>query len=91
MSPFLIPIFGMLIPITALLLVGFKNWLKFKEKQIEVMSSLTAEKSAQYAAQTERLEERVRVLERILTDRGVTVAAEIEALRDIEPQRLSQS
>ncbi len=91
MSPFLIPIFGMMIPITALLLVGFKNWLKFKEKQIEAMSSLTAEKSAQYAAQTERLEERVRVLERILTDRGVTVAAEIEALRDVEPQRLPQN
>ena len=32
--------------------------------------------------QVERLEERVRVLERIVTDRGTSLAAEIEALRD---------
>ena len=46
------------------------------------MSNRTAEKAAQYAAQTERLEARVRVLERIATDRGVDVAEEIEKLRD---------
>ena len=38
--------------------------------------------AAQYAAQTERLEARVRVLERIATDRGADVAAQIEQLRD---------
>lgn len=32
--------------------------------------------------QIQRLEERVRVLERIVTDKGLTLAAEIEALRD---------
>ena len=32
--------------------------------------------------QVARLEERIRVLERIVTDRGSTLAAEIEALRD---------
>ncbi|WP_339445033.1 hypothetical protein [Pseudomonas hunanensis] len=36
----------------------------------------------QYAAQTERLEQRVRVLERIITDRGVDLSHEIEQLRD---------
>jgi hypothetical protein len=35
--------------------------------------------------QLERLEDRVRVLERIVTDRGSTLAAEIEALRDRAP------
>lgn len=37
---------------------------------------------AQYAAHTRELEERVRVLERIVTDKGYDVATQIEALRD---------
>ena len=48
-----------------------------------------AEKAAQYAAQTERLEQRVRVLERIVTDRGIAVADEIDKLRGDEPQPLN--
>lgn len=59
-----------------------KRKLKFKEREMELMSQNTAEKAAQYAAHTERLEQRVRVLERIITDRGVDVADQIEALRD---------
>jgi hypothetical protein len=47
----------------------------------EIRARATAEQAAQYAAHTERLEERVRVLERILTDRGTSLAHEIEALR----------
>jgi len=35
--------------------------------------------------QVQRLEDRVRVLERIVTDRGFNLAAEIEALRDQRP------
>ena len=38
-------------------------------------------RSAQYAAHTERLEARVRVLEQIVTDKGFDTAAQIEALR----------
>jgi len=43
---------------------------------------MTAEKAAQYSAQTERLEARVRVLERIVTDKGIDVSDEIDRLRD---------
>ncbi|MEQ1549477.1 MAG: hypothetical protein ABL918_12655 [Chakrabartia sp.] len=57
-------------------------WLKMKERQMEIQSSMTAEKAAQYAAHTERLEQRMRVLERIITDKGVDLSHEIEALRD---------
>lgn len=64
-----------------------KRWMKHKEKMADVMMQATAEKAAQYAAQTQRLEERVRVLERIVTDRGVALADEIEALRTIPDQR----
>ena len=61
---------------------AYERHLKFKERQLEAISSETAEKAAQYAAHTERLEQRVRVLERIVTDRGIDVADEIEKLRD---------
>jgi ABC-type phosphate transport system auxiliary subunit len=71
-----------LIPLAAIAIAPFKMWLRMKEKQMEIQSSMTAEKSAQYAAHTERLEQRVRVLERILTDKGTDLAAEIEDLRD---------
>jgi hypothetical protein len=60
----------------------FEKWLAHKEKMSQLLAAETAEKAAQYAAHTERLEQRVRVLERIVTDRGVDVAEEIEKLRD---------
>ena len=60
----------------------YRRHLKFKEKQMTLLSNETAEKAAQYAAHTERLEARVRVLERIVTDRGIEVSDEIEKLRD---------
>jgi hypothetical protein len=70
----LVPILGVMIPIIALLLIPVKQWLKLKEKQMERTSELTAEKTAQYAAHVERLEQRVRVLERIITDKGLGVS-----------------
>ena len=71
-----------LIPLAAIGIAPFKMWLRVKEKQIEAQSSLAAEKTAQYAAHVERIEARLRVLEQIVTDRGVDTAAQIEALRD---------
>jgi hypothetical protein len=71
-----------LIPLAAISIAPFRIWMKMKERQMEIQSSMTAEKAAQYAAHTERLEQRVRVLERIATDKGVDLSDEIEALRD---------
>jgi cell division protein FtsX len=59
-----------------------RRLLDHREKRMEIEARLTAEKAAQYAAQSERLEQRVRVLERIVTDKGIDVADEIERLRD---------
>ena len=59
-----------------------KRWLKHRERMAEALTAQTAEKAAQYAAHVERLEQRVRVLERIATDRGADLAAEIEGLRE---------
>ena len=59
-----------------------KRILEHREKRMEIEARMTAEKAAQYAAHTERLEQRVRVLERIVTDKGLDVSDEIEQLRD---------
>lgn len=85
-SPFFIPILALMIPIIAILAKLARDWMKLKERQLESQSQLTAERTAQYAAHTERLEARVRVLERIATDKGVDLSEEIEALRDTPPQ-----
>jgi hypothetical protein len=71
-----------LIPLAAIGIAPFKMWLKVKEKQIEAQSSLAAEKSAQYAQHMERFEQRLRVIEQIVTDSGAQTASQIEALRD---------
>ena len=82
-SPLLIPILGISCGLLAILGGVFvKPWFKLKERQMEIEAQMVAEKAAQYAAQTERLEQRVRVLERIVTDRGIAVADEIEQLRE---------
>ncbi|HZF95165.1 MAG TPA: hypothetical protein VEZ20_09875 [Allosphingosinicella sp.] len=59
-----------------------KRLLDHRERRMEIEARMTAEKAAQYAAHTERLEQRVRVLERIVTDKGLEVSDEIERLRD---------
>ncbi len=74
-----------LIPLAAIGIAPFKMWLRLKERQLEQQSTMTAEKTAQYAAHTERLEARVRVLERIVTDKGVDLSNEIEQLRSPTP------
>ncbi|WP_395611883.1 hypothetical protein [Allosphingosinicella sp.] len=82
----LIPILGILCGMLAIVgRVWIHPWLKFKQRQLELQSELTAEKSAQYAAHTERLEQRVRVLERIVTDKGIELSDQIERLRDDRP------
>jgi len=72
---------ALLIPILALLIPFFAIWTKHQRRIEEIRARSTSETAAQYTAHTERLEERVRVLERILTDRGTSLAHEIEALR----------
>ncbi|MDP3549218.1 MAG: hypothetical protein Q8R81_02355 [Novosphingobium sp.] len=60
----------------------YKRRLAFRERELELLSKQTAEKAAQYAAQAERLEQRVRVLERIATENDADLALRIENLRD---------
>ena len=57
-------------------------WTKHRKEMMQLQVDTTAEKAAQYAASNKELEDRVAVLERIVTDRGYDVATQIEALRD---------
>ncbi len=79
----LIPLFaitgGLAIPIFA---IWLKHRQKIAEMQVSATAEASAEKAAQYASHMRELEERVRVLERIVTDRGYDIATQIEALRD---------
>ncbi|ABD25604.1 hypothetical protein Saro_1159 [Novosphingobium aromaticivorans DSM 12444] len=78
----LIPIAALMIPIVA---IWTKHRQKIVEMQTKATAELSAEKAAQYAQHTRELEERVRVLERIVTDKGFDTAAQIEALRRDAP------
>ena len=55
---------------------------KFNQLRLALAEERGSNKTAQIATEKMALEERVRVLERIVTDKGYGIAEEIEALRD---------
>ena len=75
------------LPVLFLMLTA-NRFFKLRERKLEVEAGLAAEKAAQYASRSNELEERVRVLEQIVTDRGAETAAQIEALRG--PERIGR-
>ncbi len=85
-----VEVIGVMIPVIAIVFgcsigmlgVWTKHQQKMAEMQVNTTAEQTAEKAAQYASKVQRLEDRVQVLERIVTDRGYDVATQIEALRD---------
>lgn len=56
--------------------------LRFREKRMELEAQIAAAQAAEKNPRPDYLEQRVRVLERIVTDKGMNVADEIERLRD---------
>ena len=81
---------GILIPIAGIVMgcaipmvaIRAKTQVKVAQLAASATAQDTAEKAAQYASRVQQLEDRVRVLERIVTDKGYDVATQIEALRD---------
>ena len=69
------------LPIMLLMIIA-NRYFRLREKKLEVEAGMAAEKAAQYASRAHELEQRVRVLEQIVTDRGAETASQIEALRD---------
>lgn len=64
------------------LMVSFvlSKWFKLKEKRLEVDAMHAAEKAALYVSHSKEIEERLAVLERIVTDQPAMLAREIDAL-----------
>ena len=73
---------GVLIPIFGIGAGMLGIWTNHQQKMAKIQAKDTAERAAQYATQNTQLEDRVRVLERIVTEKGYDVATQIEALRD---------
>lgn len=79
----IIPLIGVCIPVVAIASVTINKMIKLREKQIELAASQAAEKAARYAANGAEMEQRIRVLERIVTDRGIDLSEEIDRLNDM--------
>ena len=75
-----------LVPLAPFLMVIGIVWIqsrtKLEERRLNATAESTSEKAAQYASRVQELEDRVRVLERIVTDKGYDIATQIDALRD---------
>ena len=73
---------ALLIPIIALMIPIFAIWTKHQRNIEEIRAGALSESNAQAAARAAALEDRVRTLEAIVTDKSYDVASQIEALRD---------
>jgi hypothetical protein len=71
----LIPIIGVSIPVIAI-------WTKHQQKMVELRVRELEAQAAAGSGSNSALEERLRVIERIVTDKGYDLASQIEALRD---------
>ena len=72
---------ALLIPLAPFLLGAFVIWTRHQQKMADAQAQAPQVDDRQ-AAYTRELEDRIRVLERIVTDKGYDVATQIEALRD---------
>lgn len=74
--------FMSIVIIAAAVIIYISNrFFRLRERRLEIEAMNAAEKAAQYASRTHEIEERLRVVEQIVTDGGVQTAAQIEALR----------
>lgn len=89
----LIPMLALSIPIVA---ITTRHKRKMTELEVRKLEAEAALGKGTGNDRTEWLEDRVKVLERIVTDKGTNLAAEIEALRDLDraprlPQRKDEA
>lgn len=74
--------FMSVVVIPAAVIIYIANrFFRLRERKLEIEAMNAAEKAAQYASRTGEIEERLRVVEQIVTDSGVHTASQIEALR----------
>lgn len=91
MDGIIIPILGISCGLLAIFGgVYVKPWIAYRQRKLELEARMIAEKAAQYAANNGRLEQRVQVLERIITDSGYQVASAIENLQEAPVDRIEK-
>ncbi len=73
----LIPIFALMIPIVAIVMT---NWRKIQDKKLDLMARGAMDMDRAAQARIEKLEARIVVLERIVTDKRIGLADEIDRL-----------
>ena len=76
--------FGELIPVVAILSSVAFAWFALRFYQLRQETRVMEGRAALQRKEKERLENRLAVLERIVTDRGIQTAEQIEALRGSE-------
>jgi hypothetical protein len=60
----------------------FSRWMKHREVMAQALGHQSVQNAAANAVKLDRLEKRMAVMERILTDRSTRLGEEIERLRD---------
>ena len=73
---------GSIVAVISILTKTYLRRLEHKERIAEIRAQGAMPNAADRSDVIERLEHRIRVLERIATDKSENVAAQIEALRD---------
>ena len=68
------------LPVMALCAIIIRAF-RYRERKLELEARIAEANAGRRSPETSRLEERVRVLERIATDKGEHLADEIERLR----------
>ena len=79
---------GVIVGVLIVIGESFKRWVGYKQRKMELEAEASRARLSERGDYGEMLEQRIRVLERIATDRGLDLAHEIEALRDrqVQPQ-----
>ena len=72
-------VFG--IAVLAMIWVGFRRWLQHKDKMGRLIAEQMAERAAQYGAQMEGVEGRLKAVEQVVADGGIQTVAQIDAPR----------
>lgn len=69
-------VFG--VAILAMTWAGFRRWMHYKEKAGSLIAEQIQERSAQHAAQMERVEARLKAIESLVTKAGTQTAPKVE-------------
>jgi hypothetical protein len=76
--------FGSLIPVAAIISTVAFAWILLRFYEVRSQNRSLSREADEQATAKRRLEQRLAVLERIVTDRGPQTAEQIEALRELE-------